>query len=72
MEIYILGTRLFMIVEAPVDFNWDEAFGKLAKMPGQSDWEAFVGEFQKAPEGASSTEKWQMMEQIFKLSEIKK
>ncbi|MBP3354233.1 MAG: L-rhamnose mutarotase [Bacteroidales bacterium] len=72
MEIYILGTRLFMIVEAPVDFNWDEAFGKLAQMPGQSDWEAFVGEFQKAPEGASSTEKWQMMEQMFKLSEIKK
>ena len=72
MDIFIIGTRLFMIVETPVDFNWDEAFGKLAKMPGQSDWEAFVGEFQKAPEGASSTEKWQMMEQIFKLSEIKK
>ena len=25
MEIYILGTRLFMIVEAPVDFDWDTA-----------------------------------------------
>lgn len=72
MEIYILGTRLFMIVETPVDFNWDEAFAKLAQMPGQDEWEAFVGEFQKAPEGASSTEKWQMMEQMFKLSEIKK
>ena len=23
MEIYILGTRLFMIVETPVDFDWD-------------------------------------------------
>ena len=72
MEIYILGTRLFMIVETPMDFNWDEAFGKLAQMPGQDEWEAFVGAFQKAPEGASSTEKWQMMEQMFKLSEIKK
>ena len=25
MEIYILGTRLFMIVETPLDFEWDEA-----------------------------------------------
>ena len=25
MEIYILGTRLFMIVETPVDFDWDTA-----------------------------------------------
>ena len=23
MEIYILGTRLFMIVETPLDFDWD-------------------------------------------------
>ena len=25
MEIYILGSRLFMIVETPLDFDWDEA-----------------------------------------------
>ena len=25
MEIYILGTRLFMIVETPLDFDWDTA-----------------------------------------------
>ena len=28
MEIYILGTRLFMIVEAPVDFDWDTAMAR--------------------------------------------
>ena len=55
-----------MIVETPIDFDWDEAFGKLAQMPGQDEWEAFVGAFQKAPEGASSTEKWQMMEQMYR------
>mgnify|MGYP000129040439 CR=1 FL=1 len=27
MEIYILGTRLFMIVETPADFDWDTAQG---------------------------------------------
>ena len=25
MEIYILGTNLFMIVETPLDFDWDTA-----------------------------------------------
>ena len=25
MEIYILGTNLFMIVETPIDFDWDTA-----------------------------------------------
>ena len=28
MEIYILGTRLFMIVETPVDFDWDTAMAR--------------------------------------------
>ena len=30
MEIYILGTNLFMIVETPLDFDWDTA---MARMP---------------------------------------
>ena len=29
MEIYILGNRLVMIVDAPVDFNWDTAMERL-------------------------------------------
>ena len=29
MEIYILGTRLFMIVETPLDFDWDTAMERL-------------------------------------------
>ena len=35
MEIYLLGTKLFMIVETPLDFEWDEAFEKLAGMKRQ-------------------------------------
>ena len=31
MEIYLLENRLFMIVETPEDFNWDESMAKLAK-----------------------------------------
>ena len=67
MEIYRLGTRLFMIVDVPEDFDWDASFAKLAKMDKQAEWEAFVGKYQKCEQGSSSSEKWRMMEQIFKL-----
>ena len=33
MEIYILGTRLFMIVETPLDFDWDTAMERLNTPP---------------------------------------
>ena len=35
MEIYILDNRLFMIVETPFDFDWDEAFARLATLPAR-------------------------------------
>ena len=35
MEIYILKNRLVMIVDAPVDFRWDEAMARLATLPRQ-------------------------------------
>ena len=67
MEIYLVGTRLFMIVETPLDFNWDEAMARLATLPRQQDWEDYMSEFQAAAAGASSSEKWQLMERIFHL-----
>ncbi|MCC8145168.1 MAG: L-rhamnose mutarotase [Bacteroidales bacterium] len=67
MEIYTLEDKAFMIVETPVDFNWDEAFGRLATYERQAEWEEFVAKFQEAGEGKRSDEKWQLMERIFKL-----
>lgn len=67
MEIYLLGTRLFMIVEAPVDFDWDKSMARLSTLPRQQEWEDYMAEFQVAAQGASSNEKWQMMERIFHL-----
>lgn len=67
MEIYLLGARLFMIVETPEDFNWNAAMTKLAKLPKQEEWEALTGKYQQAQEGAASSEKWQLMERIFHL-----
>ena len=67
MEIYILGTRLFMIVETPLDFDWDTAMARLATLPRQQEWEDYMAMFQQCAEGATSNEKWQMMERMFYL-----
>lgn len=67
MEIYLLGNRLFMIVETPLDFDWEEAMARLATLPRQQEWEDYMSEFQQAAPGASSDEKWRLMERIFHL-----
>lgn len=67
MEVYILGTKLFMIVETPVDFNWDEAMARLATLPRQQEWETFMSRFQDCSAEASADEKWQMMDRMFYL-----
>ena len=69
MEIYILGTRLVMIVETPLDFEWDTAMAKLSTLPRQAEWEDYVARFQQCAAGSSSDEKWQMMERMFYLYE---
>ena len=69
MEIYILGTRLVMIVETPLDFDWDEAMARLAKLPRQEEWEDYMAIFQQARAGATSAEKWQRMDRMFHLYE---
>lgn len=69
MEIYLLGNHLFMIVETPADFDWDSAFAKLATLPRQAEWEEYMSIFQNAKKGATSNEKWQLMDRIFKLYE---
>jgi L-rhamnose mutarotase len=65
MELYLFGNRLFMIVETPSDFNWEEAFDKLAKLDRQAEWEDFMAKFQITEPGKSSAGKWQLMERIF-------
>ena len=67
MEIYILGNRLFMIVETPLDFDWDSAMSRLATLPRQQEWEDYMSIFQDCEQGATATEKWQMMERMFYL-----
>ena len=67
MEIYILGARLFMIMDTVADFDHDKAMTELAKKPRQSEWEAYVSRFQQTSAEATADEKWQLMDRIYKL-----
>ena len=67
MEIYIMGTRLFMIMDTIPEFDHDRDMAELAKKPRQSEWEAFVSRFQKTSSESTADEKWQLMDRIYKL-----
>lgn len=67
MQIFALGGTLFMIMDTTDDFDWQRDNARLATLPRQAEWEAYVAKFQGADPNAPSTEKWQLMERIFKL-----
>lgn len=67
MEIYILGNRIVMVVDTPLDFDWDTAMAQLATLPRQQEWEDYMALFQQCREGVTSNEKWQTMERMFHL-----
>ncbi len=69
MEIYLLGNRLFMIMDTVPEFDHEKAMEELSVKPRQSEWEAFVSRFQKTSAEATADEKWQLMEQIYKLEQ---
>jgi len=69
MELYIQGNRLVMIVETPLDFDWDKAMSKLAKLPRQQEWEDWNAKYQDCKIGETSDEKWKLMDRMFHLYE---
>jgi L-rhamnose mutarotase len=71
MEIYIHGTNLFMIMDTVMEFDHEKAFKELAKKPRQAEWEAHMSQFQVSSAEASADEKWQVMERIFELDQLK-
>lgn len=69
MELFISDNKVVMIVEAPVDFDWDKAMQRLATLPRQSEWEEYVSKYQGCSSTATSDQKWNMMKRIFHLYE---
>ena len=65
MQIYRKGRHLFMIMDTVDDFNFERDMARLATLPRQAEWEAYVSQFQGAKADARSDEKWQLMDRIF-------
>jgi L-rhamnose mutarotase len=67
MQIYLLGSRLFMIMEANERFSF-EAKGEADRLnPKVQEWEALMWKFQQPLPQAKPGEKWLLMEKIFQL-----
>lgn len=67
MQIYALGNRLFMIVDTVDEFDWIRDNARLATLPRQAEWEAYMSRFQEADPDMASTEKWRLMDKVFVL-----
>ena len=67
MEIYLLGTRLLMVMEVNESFS----FEKKARLDEENakvrEWERLMSRFQQELPEAKPGQKWVVMEQIFKL-----
>jgi L-rhamnose mutarotase len=67
LEIYLLGTRMFMIMEVNDRFSF-EAKNKADKNnPKVQEWEELMWKFQQPLAQSRPGEKWVLMERVFKL-----
>jgi len=67
MEIYLLGTRMFMIMEVNETFSFEVKKKADELNPKVQEWEALMWRFQQSLPKAKPGEKWLLMERIFSL-----
>ena len=67
MEIYLLGTRMFMIMEVNDSFSFEAKAQADRQNPKVQEWEKLMWKFQQALPQAKPGEKWLLMDRIFKL-----
>jgi L-rhamnose mutarotase len=67
MEIYQLGTRLFMVLQVGEDFSFEAKSRADRGNPKVQEWENLMWKFQQPLPQARAGEKWIQMERIFKL-----
>jgi len=66
-EIYVLGTRMVMILEVDDDFSWQNKIEADHKNAIVQQWEALMSRFQQPLPQAKPGEKWLLMERIYQL-----
>ena len=67
MRLYRTGNRLFMIIDAKDDFNFEEKSKMDASNPDVKVWETLMGSYQKKLPWSKPDEKWVLMDEIFNL-----
>lgn len=65
MQIYRYENKVFMICDTVDDFDWERDMARLAALPRQAEWEAYVAQFQGCDPDAPSAAKWHLMDRIF-------
>ena len=69
MEIYLLGTRMFMIMKVGDSFSFEQKAKADGANPKVQEWEKLMWRFQQALPEAKPGEKWLLMERIFKVDD---
>lgn len=69
MQIWRLGTRLFMVMDTTAAFSAQKMDQASAAHPRVQEWEALMWRFQKPTPWTEPGNKWQPMTQIFCLSD---
>jgi len=67
LEIYLLGARMFMIMEVNERFSFAGKAEADRSNPRVQEWERLMWRFQQPLPQAKPGEKWLLMERIFKL-----
>jgi L-rhamnose mutarotase len=67
LEIYLVGARMFMIMEVNEHFSFEAKFRADQSNPKVQEWENLMGRFQQSLPQAKPGEKWLLMEKIFDL-----
>jgi L-rhamnose mutarotase len=67
MEIYRLGTRMFMVMEVNESFSFEAKAKADAGNARVREWEQLMWKFQQPLPEAKPGEKWVLMEKIFKI-----
>jgi L-rhamnose mutarotase len=67
MEIYLLGTRMFMIMEVNERFSFEAKAQADRQNPRVQEWEELMWRFQQSLPEAKPGEKWLRMDRIFRL-----
>lgn len=68
MEIYLVGNRMFMVMEVDETFSFSKKAEMDAANPRVQEWENLMSGFQQQLPWAKDGEKWMPTEQIFKLA----